>query len=223
VLLAVFLGFWTWCYTYKRDAWKFWLNFALTLVTFGLFVVVAWIWAIIDVSFKSPEFYRDFSNNIDERVNYNKISIAIGSVLTIVGIWIAVSFLWYLMGMSKKDEHFESNEEFLWMVVLPFFIAFMSVSLGVFRILKGITRDPNLVPAISAQPGLQSPPPPPFVQTGLKFYYSDERQQAKGPFGFDELLILEKAGALKPDTNTIEEGASEWTTWSAIKSKEGKM
>jgi predicted amidophosphoribosyltransferase len=26
VLLAVFLGFWTWLYTYKKDGWKFWVG-----------------------------------------------------------------------------------------------------------------------------------------------------------------------------------------------------
>lgn len=27
ILLAVFLSFWTWLYTYKKDAWKFWTAF----------------------------------------------------------------------------------------------------------------------------------------------------------------------------------------------------
>jgi hypothetical protein len=31
ILLAVFLGFWTWLYTYKKDGWKFWVSLALTL------------------------------------------------------------------------------------------------------------------------------------------------------------------------------------------------
>jgi hypothetical protein len=30
ILLAVFLGFWTWLYTYKKDGWKFWLSLSLT-------------------------------------------------------------------------------------------------------------------------------------------------------------------------------------------------
>jgi hypothetical protein len=32
LLLAIFLGFWTWIYTYQKDGWKFWLSLALTLV-----------------------------------------------------------------------------------------------------------------------------------------------------------------------------------------------
>jgi hypothetical protein len=30
VLLAVFLSFWTWLYTYRREGWKFWVSLALT-------------------------------------------------------------------------------------------------------------------------------------------------------------------------------------------------
>ena len=32
VLLAVFLGFWSWLYTYKRDGRKFWLGLGISLV-----------------------------------------------------------------------------------------------------------------------------------------------------------------------------------------------
>ena len=62
VLLAVFLGFWTWCYTYKHDAWKFWLNLVLTVVTFGFYGLIAWIWAIIDVAVKPEAFYTNYPN-----------------------------------------------------------------------------------------------------------------------------------------------------------------
>jgi hypothetical protein len=58
VVLAVFFGFWTWLYTYKKDAWKFWLNLVLTVVTFTAWGFVAWIWAIIDTAVKPDEFYN---------------------------------------------------------------------------------------------------------------------------------------------------------------------
>lgn len=32
VLLAVFLGFWTWLYTYRRDHRKFWVGLGLSIV-----------------------------------------------------------------------------------------------------------------------------------------------------------------------------------------------
>ena len=36
VLLAVSLSWWTWLYTYKKDAWKFWLGLGLGVVSIGL-------------------------------------------------------------------------------------------------------------------------------------------------------------------------------------------
>jgi hypothetical protein len=30
ILLAVFLGFWTWLYTYKKDGWKFWTGLGVS-------------------------------------------------------------------------------------------------------------------------------------------------------------------------------------------------
>ena len=37
VLLAVFLGFWAWLYTYKRNTWKFWGGLVLWLPSFVIF------------------------------------------------------------------------------------------------------------------------------------------------------------------------------------------
>src|SRR5215469_12611378 len=71
VLLAIFLGFIAWMYTYERDAWKFWTALAITVgdglltaVTLGLWLFVAiplglgiWIWAIVDAAARSQQFY----------------------------------------------------------------------------------------------------------------------------------------------------------------------
>jgi hypothetical protein len=62
VLLAVFLGFWTWLYTYDEDKVKFWVNFGLCICSFGIWGFVAWPWAIIDVSIKSTEWYEEYPN-----------------------------------------------------------------------------------------------------------------------------------------------------------------
>ena len=60
VVLAVFFGVFSWLYTYKTDAWKFWLNLCLTLVTFGFFGIVALIWVIIDQACKPTEYFEDY-------------------------------------------------------------------------------------------------------------------------------------------------------------------
>lgn len=71
VLLAIFIGFTTWMYTYERDAWKFWtaiaiaiVNGILSVVTVGIWLFVAipvglgiWIWGIVDTAAKSQQFY----------------------------------------------------------------------------------------------------------------------------------------------------------------------
>lgn len=62
VLLAVFFGFWAWLYIYKKSAWKFWVNLALNVVTFGIFGFASWIWAIIDTAVKPDAFYESFGS-----------------------------------------------------------------------------------------------------------------------------------------------------------------
>jgi hypothetical protein len=65
ILLAVFLSFWTWLYTYKRDAQKFWIGLAVAVVGgilsaffIGIPIVLGvWIWAIVDVARKSDSYY----------------------------------------------------------------------------------------------------------------------------------------------------------------------
>jgi hypothetical protein len=60
VILAIFFGVFAWLYTYKLDAWKFWLNLVLLFVTFGIWGFGAWLWAVIDVSVKPQEYYTQF-------------------------------------------------------------------------------------------------------------------------------------------------------------------
>jgi hypothetical protein len=89
ILLAVFFSFWAWLYTYKQDAWKFWVClgincFFLAPVIFFwnldvqgeagegriyaligailIFIPVwltSWVLAIIDASLKSPQRYQN--------------------------------------------------------------------------------------------------------------------------------------------------------------------
>lgn len=60
VVLAVLFGTFGWLYTYKYDAWKFWLNLTFSIFTFGLWGIVGFIWAIIDQATKPREFYTDY-------------------------------------------------------------------------------------------------------------------------------------------------------------------
>jgi hypothetical protein len=75
VLLAVFLSFWTWLYTYEKDAWKFWVGLGLTIldgiifafpeyiespIFFFILALGIWFWAIIDVAVKKSEWYHSY-------------------------------------------------------------------------------------------------------------------------------------------------------------------
>jgi len=63
VIIAIFFGMFSWTYTYKFDAWKFWLNLCLSFATFGLAGIIAWIWAIIDQATKDNdkfEYYGEY-------------------------------------------------------------------------------------------------------------------------------------------------------------------
>lgn len=89
VVLSVFLGIWSWLYTYKENAHKFWITFPIlaalfvTLLTFAVlassypseaeiairltvarvwqFLVVGfWLWAIIDNATKPQTFFLSY-------------------------------------------------------------------------------------------------------------------------------------------------------------------
>jgi hypothetical protein len=72
ILLAVFLSFWTWLYTYKRDAAKFWWGLGLGILgaltaffLIGFFIVFGvWLWAVIDTATKSDNWYQQYPNPV---------------------------------------------------------------------------------------------------------------------------------------------------------------
>jgi hypothetical protein len=72
ILLAVFLSFWTWVYTYKRDAAKFWIGLVvgfvgalLTVVLIGFVIIFGvWLWAVIDTATKSENWYQQYPNPV---------------------------------------------------------------------------------------------------------------------------------------------------------------
>ena len=71
VLLAVFFGWWTWLYTYKKDAWKFWAGVGSAVIEAILIVNNTWsvvwiiaigviLWAIVDTATKSDDWYKSY-------------------------------------------------------------------------------------------------------------------------------------------------------------------
>ncbi|HLZ14920.1 MAG TPA: hypothetical protein VKQ34_02910 [Candidatus Saccharimonadales bacterium] len=60
IVFAAIFGFWAWVYTYQKDAWKFWLNLVLNVLTFGFFGIASWIWSLIDLAVHPEEWYAQF-------------------------------------------------------------------------------------------------------------------------------------------------------------------
>ena len=62
VILAVFLSFWTWAYSYNRDGTKFWIGLIVSFI--GIFMLMLptlaiWIWAIIDRASLDRKEYKN--------------------------------------------------------------------------------------------------------------------------------------------------------------------
>lgn len=62
IVLVVLFGLFGWLYTYRRDAWKFWLNLGLSVVTLLIWGAAAWIWAIVDMARRPPEWFEAYPN-----------------------------------------------------------------------------------------------------------------------------------------------------------------
>ncbi len=62
ILLAIFLGLFTWVYTYEVDSGKFWGNLIASILTVGIWWVVAWLWALILAIQRDESFYSNFPN-----------------------------------------------------------------------------------------------------------------------------------------------------------------
>lgn len=74
ILLAVFLSYWTWLYTYREDSGKFWVGMGLSvgMFFFGLFTLGIgwiigffvwtgiWIWSIVDTVSKDEDWYTAY-------------------------------------------------------------------------------------------------------------------------------------------------------------------
>jgi hypothetical protein len=69
IILAVFLSFVTWSYTYARDRARFWIGLGLSVLggllaawvpIAGLLPFGVWIWAIIDAQSKPASYYVSY-------------------------------------------------------------------------------------------------------------------------------------------------------------------
>ncbi len=62
VILAIFFGFWSWLYTYKVDATKFWIGLAVSMTLWWLFFIpniIIYIWAVVDAASKDEKTLKE--------------------------------------------------------------------------------------------------------------------------------------------------------------------
>lgn len=88
ILLAVFLSYWTWLYTYKRDRRKFWLSLSLTLL------------------FTVPSVPLFFWMNATPAIEVSDAATIIAGTWVIVG-WLAGVgiWVWAIVNAAAKPEY----------------------------------------------------------------------------------------------------------------------
>ena len=75
VVLALFFGFWSWLYTYRKDQLKFWIFLGLLITTIyfaannygeATWILainsIGWFWALIDAVRRPTIFFMDYPN-----------------------------------------------------------------------------------------------------------------------------------------------------------------
>lgn len=92
ILLAVFLAYWTWLYTYKRNAWKFWVGASITAVFIGLT-----IWGFVNmIDYSYYDSYR--GEDLPPGFGYVLV-IMYGGWFIGFGLW-----LWALLDACLRPE-----------------------------------------------------------------------------------------------------------------------
>jgi len=112
ILLAVLFGFWAWLYTYGKDAWKFWVCFAINLffVIFSALLVnstegegrayaligaaelllivwlATWFFAVLDAIIKSPQRYAVRKGNWDKKRWFHVLVISLSISILVFGV-----------------------------------------------------------------------------------------------------------------------------------------
>lgn len=103
ILLAVFLGFWTWLYTYKRDVKKFWIGLSIYIVAFVIFCAFI-IYFIISIPW-SPESTLELTDTQTGMVILFWILLVLIQ-MACNGIWI-----WAIIDTAiKKDEWYRDYQ-----------------------------------------------------------------------------------------------------------------
>jgi len=92
VLLGIIpAGLWTWLYTYKRDAWKFWVGFWLILVFGAVYLVLT------------------YPVNAGDALAESNLATVYGIITIITWVLVFVIWVWaFLDAVVKKSEWYRA-------------------------------------------------------------------------------------------------------------------
>ena len=100
VTLAILFGYWSWLYTSRFDAWKFFLglvtHIAVIVVGAGIFAIIAWaLWfvmiiaATINQATRSQEFFGKYNTSNRKQLSTTDIVTRVVVSLVVFGIFVA--------------------------------------------------------------------------------------------------------------------------------------
>ncbi len=101
VLLAVFLGPWTWLYTYRRNAWKFWVGLGAGVVGVVLAIVLGFVLAV-STSSCANQFYGSYGCY---QTTSALPAVGIFFVVLFYVVWFAV-WVWSIVDVSVAPPRF---------------------------------------------------------------------------------------------------------------------
>jgi len=100
IVLAVFFNFFSWIYTYEKDALKFWISFGLTIITFGYFLPISWLWALILAISRKQEDFDSISKTTRKKL---AILWSILGFVTFIILALATTLIVLLVQQSNKN------------------------------------------------------------------------------------------------------------------------
>ena len=104
IVLAIFLGFWSWLYTYKKDFKKFWIFLSLPIVFFGIVIIIE---TLISASNPLNKYVPSFM------LVHSNLYVGFYSALTKYGTWIwlllLIPHIWAFCNSIIRPENFYKN------------------------------------------------------------------------------------------------------------------
>lgn len=107
-MLAVFLSFWTWVYTYKKDGWKFWVGLTASIlpVVVAMYMSVSMAGRLSSVETVAPAQKAEVLARI--------INDALGGfrivMLACIGVGV-VTWIWAIVdALAKKRDWYDSYQ-----------------------------------------------------------------------------------------------------------------